>query len=62
MAGVGCGTFNSYQDGVQAMVKMEHIFEPDPKKHEKYNNQYEKYRQLWPLMQNYLRGLVSDAR
>ena len=62
MAGVGCNTFRSYREGVQAMVKMEHTFEPDPKKHESYNNQYEKYRQLWPMMQNYLRDLVSDAR
>jgi xylulokinase len=62
MAGVGCDTFRTYQEGVQAMVKMEHTFEPDPKNHENYNNQYEKYRQLWPMMQNYLRGLVSDAR
>jgi xylulokinase len=62
IAGVGCGTFTSHEEGVHAMVKMEHTFEPDLKKHDRYNHRYEKYRQLWPLMQEYLRDLVTDAR
>jgi xylulokinase len=62
MAGVGSGAFKSHEEGVQAMVKMEQTFEPDFKKHERYNCWYEKYRQLWPLMQAYLRDLVSETR
>jgi xylulokinase len=60
IAGVGCGTFNSFEEGVQTMVKMEQTFEPDPKKHKRYNNRYEQYRQLWPLMQDYLFDLSVE--
>jgi xylulokinase len=62
IAGVGCGVFSTYEDGVQAMVKMEHTFKPDIINHERYNHRYEKYSQLWPLMQDYLRDLVHDTR
>jgi xylulokinase len=60
IAGVGCGIFTSHEEGVQAMVKMEHTFDPDPKKHERYNRRYEQYRQLWPLMQDYLFDLTTE--
>jgi len=60
IAGVGCGIFTSHEEGVDAMVKMEHTFEPDPKKHELYNCQYEKYHRLWPLMQDYLFDLTAE--
>ena len=60
IAGVGCGIFTSHEEGVDAMVKMEHTFEPDPKKHELYNRQYKKYHRLWPLMQDYLFDLTAE--
>jgi xylulokinase len=57
MAGVGSGAFPSYEAGVEAMVSLERIFEPDPQQHKRYESQFEKYRRLWPLMGEYLREL-----
>jgi xylulokinase len=59
IAGVGSGVFASFAEGVGQMVKLERAFEPDPKRHEQYQGRYEDYRQLWPLLGDYLRGLGS---
>jgi xylulokinase len=60
IAGVGCGVFPSYEAGVEAMVSLERTFEPDLQKREPYQRRFEKYRRLWPLMADYLRGLVAE--
>ncbi len=57
MAGVGAGLFQSYEEGVAAMVKMDRLFEPDPQKHAIYDVKYEAYKQLYPLLANYLKEL-----
>jgi len=59
IAGVGVGVFENYKDGVDTMVKLEHIFEPDPYQHERYLGRYQQYKRLWPLMGNYLRDLAA---
>jgi sugar (pentulose or hexulose) kinase len=59
IAGVGSGVFSSFQEGVDAMVRLERDFEPDLEQHRRYNERYEQYRPLWPLMSDYLRGLAS---
>ena len=59
IAGVGAGTFAGYDQGVQAMVKLDRTFEPDPQRHERYQTRYQQYRQIWPLMQDYLRNLSA---
>jgi hypothetical protein len=41
------------------MVKLERTFEPDLKMHALYQGRFEKYKQLWPLMKDYLRGLAE---
>lgn len=56
IAGVGCGAFSSYSDGVQAMVRPDRSFEPDRHRHARYAGRYESFKQLWPLLQDYLRG------
>jgi xylulokinase len=55
IAGVGSGVFPNYQAGVEAMVKLDRIFEPDPARHERYQARFEEYRRLFPLMRGYLR-------
>jgi len=55
IAGVGGGTFASFSEGVQAMVKLEQTFEPDFRNQQRYLDRYEKYRQLWPILQDFLR-------
>ena len=62
IAGIGSGAFSSYKDGVEAMVRLDRIFEPDLKQHQRYHNQFDKYKQLWPLMQEYLRDIAADRR
>jgi xylulokinase len=59
IAGVGCGAFPSYEAGVEAMVRLERTFEPDPQKGKVYARRFAKYKRLWPLMADYLRDLAS---
>ncbi len=62
IAGVGNGTFHAHEDGVAAMVSLERTFEPDPQQRAHYESWFERYRQLWPLMGDYLRDLPSAHR
>jgi xylulokinase len=57
MAGVGSGVFSSYEAGVETMVEPDRTFEPDVHRHGLYQDRFEKYRQLWPLLREYLRDL-----
>ena len=61
MAGVGRGVFGSYEEGVGAMVKLDRTFEPDERQHERYQPRYQQYRQMWPLMGDYLRELPAGT-
>jgi len=54
IAGVGNGVYDSYQAGVNAMVKLESTFEPDLKKVQQYQEKFAKYKQLYPLMRDFL--------
>jgi xylulokinase len=59
IAGVGRGIFDTYQDGVEAMVKLDQTFEPDLQMHGRYQERFEKYTQLGPLMRSYLQDLST---
>ena len=61
MAGVGAGVFASYEAGVSALVRLERRFEPDARQHRLYAAWFERYRPLWPLMREYLRGLTTPV-
>jgi xylulokinase len=58
IAGVGSGAFSSYQEGVEAMVRLDRTFEPNLSMHQRYTRRFQKYQQLWPLMQDYLRVVL----
>jgi xylulokinase len=62
IAGVGSGAFGSFSDGVEAMVKLEHSFDPDPAQHARYAERYALYKPLWPLLRDYLRQLDAANR
>ena len=62
IAGVGDGVFSSFEAGVEAMVRLERTFEPDPQQQQLYESRFEMYRRLWPLMEEYLRDLASEQR
>jgi xylulokinase len=60
IAGVGNGTFPSYDAAVEAMVHEERRFEPEPHRQQQYAEWFEQYRQLWPSASTYLRSLTSE--
>jgi xylulokinase len=62
IAGVGCGVFGSFADGVQAMVRLERTFEPDATRQAQYGRRFALYARLWPLMADYLRELTAAQR
>jgi xylulokinase len=62
IAGVGNGSFSSYGAGVDAMVRPDRTFEPDPHRQRQYESRFEKYKKLWPLMSDYLRDLAVHQR
>ncbi|MFU8773373.1 MAG: FGGY-family carbohydrate kinase, partial [Anaerolineales bacterium] len=57
IAGVGSGTFSNYSEGVAAMVHEQKTFEPDQSRQQEYAENFERYRQLWPLMADYVRDV-----
>jgi xylulokinase len=57
VAGAGCGVFPSLEAGVATMVESERVFEPAEKKRAQYDERFARYRQLWPLLRDYLREL-----
>jgi xylulokinase len=60
IAGVGSGIFESYAEGIAAMVKLERTFEPDLSKYERYQTRYQFYKRMEPLMANFLREITDD--
>jgi xylulokinase len=62
IAGVGSGKFASYEDGVAALVRLDQSFTPDARQHTLYQERFEHYRKLWPLMRDYLRALTTLSR
>jgi len=56
LAGTGIGAFASLAEGVAAMVSLGERFEPEPDRQRVYRERHGRYRELWPLMKDYLRG------
>ena len=56
LAGVATGVYASPQQGVEACVARERVFEPDSTRHQIYTEQYGRYRQLFPA----LKGILAD--
>ncbi len=54
IAGVGCGLFPGFTEGVRDMVSLGDRIECDPGRRERYDERYRKYRGLWPLLKDYL--------
>lgn len=61
MAGVGSGVFHDYESGVQAMVKLDRRFDPDPRQQQLYQERFEAYKGLYPLTGRYLSALHRSA-
>ena len=60
LAGIGHGWLASGIEGVERMVRIERTFEPSMRRHRLYQARYEKYKELWPLLKDYLHELSKD--
>jgi len=56
LAGLGAGVFQSVEQGVAQLVRLERTFEPDPARAAGYAANYERYKLLWPLLKGFLTG------
>ena len=57
IAGIGSGVYASFEDGVEATVKVARTFEPDMNLHQRYQANYQAFKEMWPLMGDYLQEL-----
>jgi xylulokinase len=56
IAGVGCGTFGGFAEGVSAMVAAGDRIDPTPEGQRAYQERYERYRGLWPAVRDVMRA------
>ncbi|MCF0146455.1 MAG: xylulokinase, partial [Eubacterium sp.] len=54
LAAVGCGEYASVKEATDKIVKISGTVEPDPELVEKYEAKYQKFRQLYPLLQDWI--------
>lgn len=47
MAGAACGLFKSIEDGVRQLVRIRGTYQPDPARHARYMEIFEKYKRLY---------------
>lgn len=53
LAAVGCGTFESVERACEKLVKVIDTVEPDPVLVQKYEEKYQKFKQLYPIVKNW---------
>jgi xylulokinase len=61
LAGVGSGAYADVAEGVAAQVRLGETFAPRAAQVARYDERYEHYRRLWPLLREYLADL-AEAR
>jgi xylulokinase len=54
LAGIAAGVFRHPAEGVSQFVKADRVFEPDPIRHRIYQQKLEAYRELFPLLKDFL--------
>ena len=57
LAGTATGVFSTPEEGVERFVCSERVFEPNKTRHLVYRERLEKYRELFPLMKDYLSAI-----
>ena len=57
LAGISIGAFSSPAEAVSRFVKYERAFDPDPERNGIYQDKLSAYRELFPLLQNFLASL-----
>ena len=56
LAAVGTGACGSLEDGAEVMVELEREWGPRPEVSSQYEDHFERYKKMWPLLQDYLRA------
>ncbi|MCC7451290.1 MAG: hypothetical protein IT324_28025 [Anaerolineae bacterium] len=49
LAGIGSGMYQSVQQAVDALVQIDRVFEPDPRRQRLYDERFARYRLLYPF-------------
>ncbi|NLX08136.1 MAG: hypothetical protein GXY36_00620 [Chloroflexi bacterium] len=49
LAGVGGGVYRSAGEAIEALVKIDRVFEPDARRHELYDQRFARYHPLYPF-------------
>lgn len=57
LSAVGAGIFKNIEEGVEALVKVKEVVEPDIEDVEKYKDYYSLYKKLYPLLKDTFREL-----
>ncbi len=57
LAGVGSGVFSSGVETSEAFVRVTRLFEPQPAVHAAYQERLARYKQLYPLIKDYLHAM-----
>jgi xylulokinase len=52
LAGVGGGVYSSAEEAITALVSVDRVFEPDPRRHHLYNERFSRYHQLYPFVRS----------
>lgn len=50
LAAVGCGEYESVSDAVKKLITVADTVEPEAELVEKYEHQYQKFRQIYPFV------------
>jgi len=61
LAGAATGVFSTPDEGVECFVRREKVFEPDKTRHLLYRERLGRYRELFPLMKDYLSAIHCDG-
>lgn len=59
LAAVGCGEFESVEEAAGKLVKVIDTVEPDPKLAAKYEERYQKFKQIYPTVKGLFRTLAE---
>lgn len=64
LAGIGTDAYASFEEAVNTVVDVQMRLEPDPQRQAAYGARYERYRELYPLLRDYLHRLeeVSGSK
>ncbi|WMJ80535.1 xylulokinase [Clostridium sp. MB40-C1] len=60
LAAVGCGEFSSVEEAAGKLVKIIDTIEPESKLVEKYEERYQKFRQIYPTMKELFQTLAEN--